>query len=80
MLDLPQKIFFSCHQISLEQVLQHFFAPLNYYVEQLIVDIGVFIEFINVGVCYGYVGIYTGQVLSHVLVCVPFVYYGIRGY
>ena len=43
--------------ISLEQVLNNFVTPLTSYVERLMVDIGVFIVFINVKVYHYGVGI-----------------------
>ena len=80
MLDVPQKIFVSCRQISLEQVLDHVVAPLISFGERLMVNLGVFIEFLNIGVYRGGVDIYTLQVLPRAGVCGPVLYDGLLEY
>ena len=77
MLDVPHKLYVSCIQISLEQVLRHVATTITSCGEHLIVDLCVFIEYINVGVYCDNVGIYTGQVLLNVGGCGPGVYDGL---
>ena len=65
-LDVTHKIFLSWRKISIEQVWHHVVTPLTSCGERFIFDLGVFIEFLNVIVYRGNVGIYNGQVLPHV--------------
>ena len=79
-LDVPHKLYVSCSQISLEQVLNHVATTITSCGEHLIVDLCVFIEYINVGVYRDNVGIYTGQVIPRIGVCGPGLYDGLLEY
>ena len=73
-LDGTHKLFVSCLHIYFEQVWHHVVAPLTSCSECLIVDLGVFIESLNVGVYRGNLCIYNGKFLPHVGGCGPGVY------
>ena len=74
-LGVTNKLFVSCRQISFQKVLRCSVSPLTSFSERIIVDLGIFIEFINVGVYH--VCIFIVKVVPHVGLCGPGVYYGL---